>query len=78
MSTNLNVKEFFENVVIENFDYINNSFIEDAFKILSEQKEMQSFFLFNVYILIKSLACSNTCPVAELFEQKRRINIEIA
>ena len=36
-STNLNVKEFFENIVIDNFNYINNSFIEDAFKILSEE-----------------------------------------
>ena len=37
MSTNLNVKEFFENVIIDNFNFINNSFIEDAFKILSEE-----------------------------------------
>jgi hypothetical protein len=36
-STNLNVKEFFENVVIDNFNYINTNFIEDAFKILSEK-----------------------------------------
>jgi hypothetical protein len=36
-STNLNVKEFFENVVIDNFNFINNNFIEDAFKILSEE-----------------------------------------
>lgn len=36
-STNLNVKEFFENVVIDNFNFINNSFIEDTFKILSEE-----------------------------------------
>jgi hypothetical protein len=36
-STNFNVKEFFENVVIDNFNYINNNFIEDAFKILSEE-----------------------------------------
>jgi hypothetical protein len=36
-STNLNVKEFFENIVIDNFNYINNSFIEDVFKILSEE-----------------------------------------
>jgi hypothetical protein len=34
---NLNVKEFFQNIVIDNFDYINNNFIEDAFKILSEE-----------------------------------------
>ena len=36
-STNLNVKEFFENVVIDNFNYINTGFVEDAFKILSEK-----------------------------------------
>jgi len=36
-SPNLNVKQFFENVVIDNFDYINKGFIEDAFKILSEK-----------------------------------------
>jgi hypothetical protein len=36
-STNLNVKEFFENVVIDNFNFINNNFIEDTFKILSEE-----------------------------------------
>jgi len=34
---NLNVKQFFENVVIDNFDYINKGFIEGAFKILSEK-----------------------------------------
>jgi len=34
---NLNVKEFFNNVVIDNFNYINTDFIEDAFKILSEK-----------------------------------------
>ena len=36
-STNLNVKQFFENVVIDNFNYINTNFVEDAFKILSEK-----------------------------------------
>jgi hypothetical protein len=36
-SPNLNVKQFFENVVIDNFNYINTGFIEDAFKILSEK-----------------------------------------
>jgi hypothetical protein len=36
-STNLNVKQFFENVVIDNFNYINTGFVEDAFKILSEK-----------------------------------------
>lgn len=36
-STNLNVKEFFQNIVIDNFDYINKNFIEDAYKILSEK-----------------------------------------
>lgn len=36
-SPNLNVKQFFENVVIDNFDSINKGFIEDAFKILSEK-----------------------------------------
>jgi hypothetical protein len=36
-SPNLNVKEFFQNIVIDNFDYINTNFIEDAFKILSEE-----------------------------------------
>jgi hypothetical protein len=36
-STNFNVKEFFENVVIDNFNFINNNFIEDTFKILSEE-----------------------------------------
>lgn len=36
-STNLNVKQFFDNVVIDNFNYINTGFIEDAFKILSEK-----------------------------------------
>jgi hypothetical protein len=34
---NLNVKQFFDNIVIDNFNYINDSFIEDAFKILSEE-----------------------------------------
>jgi len=34
---NLNVKEFFQNIVIDNFDYINKNFIEDAYKILSEK-----------------------------------------
>jgi len=36
-STNLNVKQFFENVVIDNFNYINTGFVEEAFKILSEK-----------------------------------------
>ena len=36
-STNLNVKQFFENVVVDNFNYINTNFVEDAFKILSEK-----------------------------------------
>jgi hypothetical protein len=36
-SSNLNVKEFFQNVVVDNFNYINTGFIEDAFKILSEK-----------------------------------------
>jgi len=36
-SSNLNVKQFFENVVIDNFNYINTGFVEDAFKILSEK-----------------------------------------
>jgi hypothetical protein len=36
-SPNLNVKQFFENIVIDNFNYINTGFVEDAFKILSEK-----------------------------------------
>ena len=36
-SSNLNVKQFFENVVIDNFELINTGFVEDAFKILSEK-----------------------------------------
>jgi hypothetical protein len=36
-SINLNVKPFFTNVVIDNFNQINNGFVEDAFKILSEK-----------------------------------------
>ena len=36
-SSNLNVKEFFQNVVVDNFNYINTGFIEDSFKILSEK-----------------------------------------
>ena len=38
VSTNRNVKSFFDNVVIDNFNKINTGFIEDAFKILSENK----------------------------------------
>jgi len=37
-SSNLNVKEFFQNIVIDNYNYVKNSFIEDAFKILSENQ----------------------------------------
>jgi len=37
-SPNLNVKPFFTNVVIDNFNKINDGFVEDAFKILSEKK----------------------------------------
>jgi hypothetical protein len=36
-STNLNVKEFFENIIVDNFNYINDHFVEDTFKILSEK-----------------------------------------
>jgi len=35
---NLNVKPFFSNVVVDNFNKINTGFVEDAFKILSENK----------------------------------------
>ena len=67
MSTNLNVKEFFENVVIDNFDYINNSFIEDAFKILSEQTG-------TIKILLRAAA---SAPANETYNKKlseRRAN----
>jgi hypothetical protein len=36
-SINMNVKPFFTNVVIDNFNQINTGFVEDAFKILSEK-----------------------------------------
>jgi hypothetical protein len=66
-STNLNVKEFFENIVIDNFNYINNSFIEDAFKILSEETG----------IIKISLKAAASAPANETYNKKlseRRAN----
>jgi hypothetical protein len=59
-SPNLNVKPFFTNVVIDNFNKINDGFIEDAFKILSEKKGTIKI----------SLASSASAPAQEDYNVK--------
>jgi hypothetical protein len=66
-STNLNVKEFFQNIVIDNFDYINNNFIEDAFNILNEEKG-------TVKISLRSAASAPANKTYNVTLSKRRAN----
>jgi len=66
-STNLNVKEFFQNVVIDNFNYINSNFIEDAFKILNEKTG-------KIKIMLTSGASAPASPDYNKALSKRRGN----
>jgi hypothetical protein len=66
-STNLNVKQFFENVVIDNFNYINTNFIEDAYKILSEKKG-------TIKMSLRAAASAPASKTYNVMLSKRRAN----
>lgn len=62
---NRNVKEFFNNIVIDNFNHINTKFVEDAFKILSEKTG-------TIKITLRSAASAPANPTYNIALSKRR------
>ena len=62
---NRNVKEFFNNIVIDNFNHINTKFVDDAFKILSEKTG-------TIKITLRSAASAPANPTYNIALSKRR------